>query len=85
MFALVAASATGKLISDYVSSNDQVPGSVDQVHEHTTTAGLLAFTLGLALLAMAVSKWLAVPLIVGFFVLIGSFTRVHNGLRSSKI
>ncbi|WP_286816931.1 hypothetical protein [Marinobacter sp. UBA3607] len=80
MFALVAASAIGKLISDYASSNDVAPKPVNKVHAYTTTTGLLAFTVGLTLLAMAVSKWLAVPLLAGLIVLLGSFKRVHNGL-----
>jgi hypothetical protein len=78
MFALVAASAVGKMLGDA----EAVPDKVDQIHTLTTAAGITAFTLGLTMLAISVSIWMAVPLFFGLSALVISFKRAHDDLLS---
>jgi hypothetical protein len=78
MFALVAASAVGKMVDDL----EVVPDKVDQIHTLATATGITAFTLGLTLLAMSVSRWMAVPLLFGLSALAISFKRAHDDLLS---
>lgn len=76
MFALVAASAIGKMIRE----RDEPSNEAERMHHLTTGAGLATFTSGLALTAVNVSNWLTIPLVIGLWALLIAIERAHNSL-----
>lgn len=76
MLTLVAATAIGKLIADAKKED----GKAESIHSLVTTAGFTSFFIGLATLAVNMSLWLAIPLMLGLVIALVAFGRAHNSL-----
>jgi hypothetical protein len=81
MFALVTASALSKMISNNTNESDVA----EHTHTLVTSAGFGAFIVGLGLMAVNMSYWLAIPFILGLAGTLFSVKRVHNALLREEV
>jgi hypothetical protein len=81
MFALVTASALSQMISSSTNESEVA----EHTHTLVTSAGFGAFIVGLGLMAVNVSYWLAIPFLLGLAGTLLSVKRVHNALHREEV